>query len=256
MRAYSRDLRERIVKTAVETGASHHEIAIRFDVSLFSVRRYIIARKNGNLTPVKRKSWPKKIDPAILLQDVEKYPDATLLERAGKFGASTTAIWRRLVAINPAFSTFIGNIIHNDGDPIALALELSRRAFERSGTPQTLSSGMPEKRKKGEKRDKCRNKLTGWEFPPFLNEKGEVGKGIAGSKLISKWNTNRGADILTGIRSWAELYEVVKKEELWYHPLCDILAIPRTNAPWFSFNSPKSRVFTTRGSCNKCAISS
>ena len=74
------------------------------------------------------------------------------------------------------------------------------RAFERSGTPQTLSSGIPEKRKKKEKRNKCWNKLTGWEFSPFLNEKGEVGKGIAGSKLISKWNANRGADILTGIR--------------------------------------------------------
>ena len=124
MRAYSRDLRERIVKTAVETGASSQEIAIRFDVSLFSVRRYIIASKNGNLKPVKRKSWPKKIDPAILLQDVEKYPDATLLERAGKFGASTTAIWKRLAAMNITRKKKILDYSERD--------ELDRWFFERA----------------------------------------------------------------------------------------------------------------------------
>ena len=53
MRAYSEDLRKKIVATT-ERGTSTAQVARLFDVSLSSVKRYTrIARQGGSLTPKK-----------------------------------------------------------------------------------------------------------------------------------------------------------------------------------------------------------
>ena len=160
--------------------------------------------------------------------------------------------------VNPAYSSFIGNILYNDGDPIAPCIELARRAFARKGKPEPIFSYKLARRgdKKGKRRSKCRKKTDGWEFPTFLNEKGDISASIANSRLINRWNEEKSVDILDGIDSWLGLYKKVQEMKLQYHPPCDALGVPRTSAPWSRFNSPKSRVFTTRGYCKKCAISS
>jgi transposase len=62
MKAYSEDLRERIVE-AVERGLGESEVARTFGVSLSSVKRYVgMAHQRRPLTPKKRPGLRPKID--------------------------------------------------------------------------------------------------------------------------------------------------------------------------------------------------
>ena len=45
--------------------------------------------------------------------------------------------------VDPAYSSFIGNILYKDGDPIAPCIELARRAFAREGKPEPIFSSNP-----------------------------------------------------------------------------------------------------------------
>lgn len=83
MKAYSHDLREKIVQ-AVESGKTRKEVIDVFGVSLSTVKRYIRQNKQ------ERHIQPKKIPgrPSIkgaqlqekLLKQLEEHPDATLQE--------------------------------------------------------------------------------------------------------------------------------------------------------------------------------
>jgi transposase len=83
MKAYSQDLRERIVK-AVEEGKSRREVAHVFHVSLSTVKRYLkqISEK-GHLDPKPIPGRPKNKEAALrarLQAQLQASPDATLAE--------------------------------------------------------------------------------------------------------------------------------------------------------------------------------
>jgi transposase len=82
MRAYSQDLRKRIVR-AVEGGSSRAEAARRFSVSERTVRRYLHRQAaTGSLAPAAYRRGPAPaISPAqegALLAQLRAHPDATL----------------------------------------------------------------------------------------------------------------------------------------------------------------------------------
>jgi transposase len=89
MRAYSHDLRERIVR-AVEDGTSRAEAARRFSVSERTVRRYLKRQATtGSLAPaVYRRgpapAIPPEQEPALLAQ-LRADPDATLEEHCARW---------------------------------------------------------------------------------------------------------------------------------------------------------------------------
>jgi transposase len=84
MRAYSQDLRERIVR-AVEGGTSRAEVARRFSVSERTVRRYLVRQATrGSFAPTAYRRGPAPAirpaqEPALLAQ-LRIHPDATLAE--------------------------------------------------------------------------------------------------------------------------------------------------------------------------------
>ena|SRR2546430_2353035 len=83
MRAYSQDLRKRII-AAIREGKSSKEVARLFDVSPSTVKRYVRQwREQGNLLPKPIPGRPsKKLAPlrARLQAQLEAFPDATLEE--------------------------------------------------------------------------------------------------------------------------------------------------------------------------------
>ncbi len=83
MRAYSLDLRERIVR-AVKAGTSKSAAARTFEVSLATVKRYIAQdRQTGDLTPRTSPGRPRRIQPdadSALSGQLAATPDATLEE--------------------------------------------------------------------------------------------------------------------------------------------------------------------------------
>jgi transposase len=82
MKAYSQDLRQRIVR-AVDEGQSRAEAARRFSVSERTVRRYLRQRtRTGSLAPVAYRHGPAPAIPpeqeGVLLTQLRAHPDATL----------------------------------------------------------------------------------------------------------------------------------------------------------------------------------
>jgi transposase len=81
MRAYSLDLRERVVK-AVDQGASIAEVAARYELSERTVKRYLKRRKErGNIkadgSPGRPRLIPQEQEVALIKQSAS-YPDATV----------------------------------------------------------------------------------------------------------------------------------------------------------------------------------
>src|SRR5258708_25155015 len=83
MRAYSTDLRERIVRVMAD-GQPMREAARRFGVSVSAVKRYIVRQQEtGSLARTPIPGGPRKIgreQEAILQARLEAAPDATVLE--------------------------------------------------------------------------------------------------------------------------------------------------------------------------------
>ena len=93
MRAYSMDLRERIV-AAVDAGLTQAQAAERFGVSLRTVERYVARRRaTGNLTPTEQRHGPqptvRRALRAWLPARLDAAADATLAEHAAVFAAET-----------------------------------------------------------------------------------------------------------------------------------------------------------------------
>jgi transposase len=95
MRAYTLDLRERVVKF-VAGGGTRAQAAQVFRLGERTVYRYLAAAKTNTLPP--KTSWGtwRKLDPAQLSAHVKKHPDATLWELQVVFGVSHNALWVRL----------------------------------------------------------------------------------------------------------------------------------------------------------------
>jgi transposase len=85
MRAYSEDLRKKIVAAIRERGMSKAEAARTFDVSLSSVKRYARSVQQGeSLTPKKSPGRPRIVDEkaqVLLKEDVKERPAATISQR-------------------------------------------------------------------------------------------------------------------------------------------------------------------------------
>jgi transposase len=92
MKAYSRDLRERIL-TAVDAGEPHHRIAARFRVSRATVTRLVrLRRRTGDIAPRPRPGQPARLGAALdagLLPQLQARPDATLAEHCATWQQAT-----------------------------------------------------------------------------------------------------------------------------------------------------------------------
>jgi transposase len=85
MKAYSEDLRRKVVEAVQQRGMGKSEAARTFGVSLSSVKRYVSKARQGNsLSPKKHPGPRPKIDEKakrLLEADVENRPAVTLRER-------------------------------------------------------------------------------------------------------------------------------------------------------------------------------
>jgi transposase len=85
MRAYSEDLRKKIIAAIEQRGMSKAEAARTFDVSLSSVKRYArTVRRGESLTPKKSPGRPRIVDQKaqmLLKEDVKERPAATISQR-------------------------------------------------------------------------------------------------------------------------------------------------------------------------------
>ncbi len=85
MRAYSEDLRKKIVAALEQRGMSKAEAARTFSVSLSSVKRYARSVRQGeSLTPKKSPGRPRIVDQktqALLKEDVKERPAAPISQR-------------------------------------------------------------------------------------------------------------------------------------------------------------------------------
>lgn len=91
MKAYSLDLRERIVQ-AVEAGQSKASVAERFGVGVASVKRYVKRHEQGQLAASKRpgqKPWLDAAGLETLRAQVEQHPAWTLSQRATALSSET-----------------------------------------------------------------------------------------------------------------------------------------------------------------------
>ncbi len=103
MKAYSLDLRERIV-AAVDAGRPQGAVAQRFGVSLATVGNYLrLRRERGGLAPRPRVGGQPEIAPdryPLLLAQLEAAPDATLAQHCATWAAeqgqvvSVSTMWR------------------------------------------------------------------------------------------------------------------------------------------------------------------
>src|SRR5271166_5892136 len=105
MRAYSTDLKERLVR-AVAEGQPMREAARRFDVCVNTVKRAVVqARETGSLERKPIPGYPRRIGPqqeAALRAHLEAAPNATVLEHcawwAEQYGQqlSEATMWRAI----------------------------------------------------------------------------------------------------------------------------------------------------------------
>jgi transposase len=88
MKAYSEDLRRKVVEAVEHRGMGKSEAARTFGMSLSSVKRYVGKARQGNsLSPKKHPGPRPKLDERarrLLEADVEKHPAVSLRER-GRF---------------------------------------------------------------------------------------------------------------------------------------------------------------------------
>ena len=109
MKAYSTDLRERVV-ASVESGECNiPEAARRYKVSEPSIERWVARyRETGSCAPLPYAGGPsRKLAPAeaTLRAAVQAQPDATLqelceaVEKKTKIKSSTSMVWRELVRL-------------------------------------------------------------------------------------------------------------------------------------------------------------
>jgi transposase len=85
MKAYSEDLRQKVVQVVEQRGMSKSQAARIFGISLSSVKRYVrLANQGKSLTPRKGGGRPPKADEAtrkLLEEDISRRPEATVAER-------------------------------------------------------------------------------------------------------------------------------------------------------------------------------
>ena len=85
MKAYSEDLRRKVVQAVEQRGMSKSQTARFFGISLSSVKRYVrLASQGESLTPRKGGGRPPKADETtrkLLEEDIRTRPAATVADR-------------------------------------------------------------------------------------------------------------------------------------------------------------------------------
>ena len=87
--SYSLDLRHCVV-SYVKDGGTKISASQHFKISLWCVNDWC---RRDSLEPIKPSGRPRKIDWQALEEDIRKYPDKLLRERAAAFGVRINAIW-------------------------------------------------------------------------------------------------------------------------------------------------------------------
>ena len=107
MRAYSMDLRERVV-AAVDAGMTQAQAAVRFGVSLRTVERYLARRRTtGSLAATEQRHGREPTVRAWLPARLDAAADATLTEHGAAFVAaggqpvSLSAMSRAIAGLPP-----------------------------------------------------------------------------------------------------------------------------------------------------------
>src|SRR5215470_3414106 len=103
-KSYSADLRSRVIE-AVEMGASRHEAAERFEVSVSSAVKWLQRwRKSGSAAPKPRGGSISPLEKcaARILALIAEHPDLTLMETVAELGR------RRIRTSKSALSRFFG----------------------------------------------------------------------------------------------------------------------------------------------------
>ena len=105
MRAYSSDLRERVVRVVAE-GRPMREAARRFGVRVSAVKRYVVRQQQtGSVAPTPIPGCPRQMGPeqeALLRARLEAEPDATVLEHCAWWAEqrgqqlSEATMWRAM----------------------------------------------------------------------------------------------------------------------------------------------------------------
>ena len=95
--AYGVDFRDCVIRN-IESGMSWRDAAKTFNISTGSISKWLNnLSRTGNVTDVARKEYkPKKINSEMLLEELNKAPDATLQELSTHFSCSENSIWKRL----------------------------------------------------------------------------------------------------------------------------------------------------------------
>ena len=94
--SYPLSFRKKIFNIQSSEGLSDFQISQRFAISTRTLSRWRI-----RLEPKKRRNKPPtKINTKHLLEDVAKYPDAYLYERAQRLGVSQSGIFYALRRLN------------------------------------------------------------------------------------------------------------------------------------------------------------
>ena len=93
---YSIDFRKKVLSIKEKEGLSFSQVAKRFGVSVNSVffwSKSIEPKRTRNKSPI-------KIHDNLLLEDIKKYPDAYMYERAKRLCVSTAGICSALKRLN------------------------------------------------------------------------------------------------------------------------------------------------------------
>ena len=94
--AYSIDLREKVIEY-LEEGNSQRSASKVFNINLTTVNEWSQKyHKTGSLEVTKPPASFKKIDPAKLMEFIDRHPDAYLSEIALKFNCSEMAVSKAL----------------------------------------------------------------------------------------------------------------------------------------------------------------
>jgi transcriptional regulator with XRE-family HTH domain len=94
--AYSIDFRKKVLSIRIKERLTIAQTAQRFGVGVSTVVRWLKCPERKDYTRTKF----RKIDPALLIEDVEAYPDAYQSERAERLGVHQNAIFYLLKKLN------------------------------------------------------------------------------------------------------------------------------------------------------------
>ena len=95
--SYSSDLRSSVIRY-VRDGGSQTDASRIFGISRKTIYRWL--QLPDDFSGYRRKTYRSKLDKQALADDVQRYPDDYLRERAKRFGVTPQTIWYALKQLN------------------------------------------------------------------------------------------------------------------------------------------------------------